>query len=790
MAEYAPPHPSAWAELTYALCTLSLAYPALVGKFMVMPHSDQYKAGYAFRHFAATTLKATGAFPQWEPYLFGGMPYVAAMHGDIFYPTFLLRMVLPTDVAITWGMILHFVLCGLATYWFMRHAARLSFFASLVGGVAYMMGGFVSSLVSAGHDGKLFVSALFPVTLLMVTFGVRDGRRWAWGVLAVVVGLAVLSPHPQLLQYLLLTAGAWALFLAFGGVGAEKLARPDALKRLGLAFVAVVIGGAIGAVQYLPVMEYTSWSPRAAGLPYDTAATSYSFPIEELINTYLPQFSGILENYWGRNRDPPAQRIHRRRRGTRTGRCAAFGAGWTGARKRFFWFWIGTGIVSLLWALGGYTPFYQLVYVLVPGTKHFRARRVRFSSSRHSRLRCWRRSEPSGFSGRLGVRYAYGWLIGAAAVTLFALAGGFTALGNGLLAAPQLAGALDASAGPVRVGALRSFVFAAVVCGGIILLARRMITPPAAGWALVVLCAIDLWTIERLYWGFVAPASVIYASDPIVDFLRKQKEPTRVLVDGVPELPMTPGDPFLTGDALMVHGIRIVDGYHGNELGRYRQIEPDLLSPSIWALMNTDFLLINTDSVPFAGVKRVLGPVKNAAGTNYSLFSLPGAHPFAWVAPAIAKYPDAAVLTAVQASNFPTFGVALFDPSSAVQGQDLKAIPAPLALTATATTYEPGHIVIALNGPAPKGSALVVSENYYPGWQATVDGKPATVDRADYVIMGVPLPEGAKQVELTFSSRAYEHGKIITLIALAVAVALGIGGAVTGRRPVSSAANA
>src|ERR1019366_9900532 len=117
------------------------------------------------------------------------------------------------------GMILHFFLCGFATYCFLRAAARLSFHAALVGGVAYMMGGFVSSLLSAGHDGKLFVSALFPVVLLIVTWCIRDGARWAWGVLSIAVGLAVLTPHPQLLQYLLLTAGAWALFLAFGGTG-------------------------------------------------------------------------------------------------------------------------------------------------------------------------------------------------------------------------------------------------------------------------------------------------------------------------------------------------------------------------------------------------------------------------------------------------------------------------------------------------------------------------------------------------------------------------------------------
>src|ERR1700674_773860 len=72
----APRFAFGWASLVYALCTLSLAYPALAGRFLVNPYSDQYIAGYAFREFAASTLKATGHFPLWNPYLFGGMPYI------------------------------------------------------------------------------------------------------------------------------------------------------------------------------------------------------------------------------------------------------------------------------------------------------------------------------------------------------------------------------------------------------------------------------------------------------------------------------------------------------------------------------------------------------------------------------------------------------------------------------------------------------------------------------------------------------------------------------------------
>ena len=223
-ASDAPRFALGWSALALALAAFTLAYPALGGRFLVNPFSDQYIAGYAFREFAAESLRSGQGFPLWNPYLFGGMPYVAAMHGDIFYPTFLLRLVMPTDAAMTWAFVVHLWLCGLFTYLFLR-ALRISFYASLVGGLAYMLSGQIASLVTSGHDGKLFVSALFPLTLLLLYRGIREGRPWSWGTLAIVIGLAALSPHPQLLQYLLLASGAFALFCAFAPADGVRLDR-------------------------------------------------------------------------------------------------------------------------------------------------------------------------------------------------------------------------------------------------------------------------------------------------------------------------------------------------------------------------------------------------------------------------------------------------------------------------------------------------------------------------------------------------------------------------------------
>ena len=64
----------------------------------------------------------------------------------------------------------------------------------------------------------------------------------------------------------------------------------------------------------------------------------------------------------------------------------------------------------------------------------------------------------------------------------------------------------------------------------------------------------------------------------------------------------------------------------------------------------------------------------------------------------------------------------------------------------------------------------------------TVDGKVAAVGRADYSLMGVQLPEGGRNVELWFDNDTYHRGKLITLLAILVAVALIFAGAVKERK--------
>ena len=790
-----PRHAGLWAALVYALSTFALAYPALAGGFLVNPRSDQFIGGFPVREFAAASLKAGHGIPQWNPYLFGGLPYIAAMHGDIFYPTFLLRALFPTDVALTWSFIIHLFLAGCFTYLFLR-GWGVRFYGALVGGLAYMLSGPIASYASPGHDGKLYVSALLPLVLWFLLRAIRDGRAWAWGGMAISVGLAVLSPHPQLLQYLLLASGSFALYLAFSArEDGTVLPRPVAIRRLAYALGAVLLGGVIGAVQYMPVREYVPYSPRAGGKGYEFAS-SYSLPLEELLNTIVPQFSGMLDHYWGRN----GIHLHSEYIGGIVLMLAVaglIGGKWSSFRK----FWLGVFIVSLLWALGSSTPFYHLVYAIVPGAKYFRAPSTMMYVTMFSVAVFVALGTERVLAREMGKRYAIGWLIAAGVVAILGTSGALTNVARVVASSFDQTGRRDtmvSSNGPDLVfGALRSALFIALGAGLLWAWTRERVSARVVAWSVAALMALDLWTIERHYWMFSPRAAQLYATDPAIEAMKAAPQPGRVVaLDFLEVVPSS--DPFFYGDGLMVHGIRNATGYHGNEIGRYQSLVTQfLLAPPFWRHENVQYLYTTIPDSLIGQLQaqlkidgaftKLVGPVRNAAGSMVYLYRLPGDNPAAWVANGIVLGTDAQAQATILEPGFSPTRAAIVDSSAHVQTVDPAKLVAAPPTPVTVSRYDAGAISVKLASPASAGSALIVSENYFPGWTASVGGKPAQVVRADFNLIGVILPAGANAVDLTFADPAYRSGRLVTFIALAIALLLLIGGAVTQRRSTHTA---
>ncbi|MEP7176170.1 MAG: hypothetical protein ABI860_06425 [Gemmatimonadales bacterium] len=757
---YEPRRPALVAGAIFLVAALTLCWPMLEGQWLL--GDDQYVAGYGFRLFGAEMFRATGRVPEWNPYLFGGLPFIAAMHGDIFYPTAWLRWVLPIDTAMNVGFLVHLVLAGAGMYALLR-ALRLKWTGAVIGGVSYELTGIVASLMRPGHDGKLYVSALAPVLLLALLRAIRDRRPWGYGLVAIVAGLAILSPQTQMAYYLLVASALWTLYLVF--LDPERPTDPHRWRALVWAAGAVLLGLGIAAIQVLPFLAYIPYSPRGAGGPSSgwEYATLFSMPPEELLTTVLPQFNGVLEHYWGRN----SFKLHTEYLGAVVVMLAAIGLGDRG-RRRLVQALAAIALLFLLVSLGGHTPFYSVWYELMPMMKKVRAPGMAFylvalpvaayaglGADRLVRRDLTLRTLilPLGVLGGLALLGAVGVLQAVATD----------------LAIPEQASRVAANASTLQAGALRLLL--AVLAGGGVAWAiwRGRLRGGAAALVLALVIVADLWSVDRLFFPFRGPAAEVFRDDAITARLRATPKPFRVLDVGVYQ-----------GSYLMAHDVQTMLGYHGNEVRFYDELLGGkgqwqyAGSPALMDLLSVRFLLVpEAQAVP--GFHHVLGPVTTTPGSPAVLLERDTLPPYVRVLAGAAKLPEDQIVPTMVDPRFPYDAIALYpDTVSELTPEPIQAGRAlePAPVRATLAAWEPGAMRITIDGAAKAPTYLVVGETWYPDWHATVDGKPALLHRADYALLSVVLPPGAREVTLHFASAAYARGQLVTLAATLVALAL------------------
>ena len=594
------------AAALYALVVSLAFWRFWAGGFLVNGRSDMFR-GYPARAFAAEYLKTQGEFPHWDPHIFGGMPFLAnTAHGDTFYPTFLLRLIFPVDIGISLGFMLHIVLAGTFMFMFLR-ALKLDWGASFVGGSAYLFTGQVVSMVSPGHDGKLFVSALLPLALMFVYQAVTraDWRRYlAFGV---VVGFALLSPHFQMTYYLLMAAGFFWAYLVFLHPP-EQVTRPPWWRHTLLFAAGLATAFAFAAIQLVPFIAYIPFTPRGEGGASRgwEHAISWSMPPEELLNVVWPAFSGLLEAYWGRN----YFKLHSEYIGAAALILACFAFRLEG-RQRLAWFFVFLGVYGVLFALGGFTPFYHLPYALLPGIKLTRAPSSIFvvaSFAAAALAALGTQALGTAPVGAMKRTPLIAWAIALGVGVLLAASGFWDGMMRGLARDP-------AAVGP-NLSMFTLDTVRALAVGGIVLaliwqrLAGKMGGAPwALGLGAVVL--VDLWSVERHYIRFSPRPDALMGGDQVLAHLRTDTGLFRV----------TPGSNLLSlGD------IRSAQGYSGTQMYRYDELlgrQGDAYAnefhPNVLRLLGVRYLmlggptthelLIPVDSQPLASQEGARAPV-------------------------------------------------------------------------------------------------------------------------------------------------------------------------------------
>jgi hypothetical protein len=740
-----------------------LSFPMWSGHLLAGPYSDQYATGYAFRWWGAHQMRATGLVPQWNPLAFGGLQ-TFGVFGDLFYPTSLLRLVLPTALAMDLGFAVHYVIAGFALYLLLR-LLGLSWAAALTGGTAYQLSGVVVSLVSPGHDGKLFVTALLPVMLIGLVLGVRR-RRWeGFSLFSLALGLALLSPQFQATQYALIASGLFTLYLAFGEPA--QLSSRERWIALGGAVGAVCLGFGVSMIQVWPFFHYIPYSPRAEDAGYAWSA-SYAMPWSHVPELFFSGFAGHYETYWG----PNAIKLHSEYLGLPVLALAALGA--TSPRRRLVWWVGGIGLLFLLVALGDGTPFYHLWYALVPYVKKTRAPGIALYvvALAVSTLAALGVERLERGEGKRPMQIA---LAASGFAALLAAAGVFGSLAQGIARGipPTLHPTVEAAGAAqpaILAGALGSAIGLGLVAGLALAFLGRRVPPAVFATMVVLLVGADLYRAGREFWQWSQPERGLFASDAILERLQLTPPPFRI----VNNLPGTAGVyPRMT---LMRFQIPEVLGESSIELRFYddllggRNQWANFSRLHLWDLLAVRYAVL-PDTFQLPGFRRVLGPVTTGAGRAGYLYEAESAPPYARVVPGAVKVAAAQLVQALINPRMDYDRLVLFDSTVSLTPAPLTEMPPPSPSRATFTHYAPGRMDITLEPPPPADSYLVIAENWYPAWHAQVDGAPVDALRGDETFLTVPLKAGAKKVELTFNSPYYHQGRLVTWGTLLLLVA-------------------
>ncbi len=90
--------------------------------------------------------------------------------------------------------------------------------------------------------------------------------------------------------------------------------------------------------------------------------------------------------------------------------------------------------------------------------------------------------------------------------------------------------------------------------------------------------------------------------------------------------------------------------------------------------------------------------------------------------------------------------------------------PGRVFLPAEIKRYQNQKIEVTISNPV--AGYLVLSDSYFPGWEAAVDGKPARILRANYLIRAVALEPGAHEIVFRYRPWSWRIGKTISLISI------------------------
>jgi hypothetical protein len=715
----------------------------------ILMSSDQVAAP-AWK-FYFDNLRA-GNFPLWNPHLLGGMPTTDAMWGDHLYPPFIvLGFVLPVEVVVSSNFVLHTVIAGICSYVLMTRYFHLGRWGSVALAVSYMLNPHFISYIYGGHTGKFHIMAWLPLGLFFLLKSLNSKYRWFHLLgLSLSIALFVLTSHLQFTYYVLM-----GFFLIYAyKVGASL--RRKLWKKVGSLsirfWIPILLGIGIAFPLFYPPIKYnTEFSIRGTGSKQTYEhATSWSIHPEELASFVVPEFTGINENYWGRNFF---------KLNTEYPGVVLLLLGFMGLwlyRKPWMWFWVIVAAIVTTFALGANTPVFKLYYHLIPGIKNFRAPSMMsfwFLSaflmlSGYTLSLLFRKEEQDDKKSELFLQRVqkiqiagYGFsgfllLCAVAPETFYSIWNSIFDVETARNFAKQM-GNLDA----FREGSIRVAIICAVLTWSIMNWGIRSSQKTKLFILLLLVSVVDLMWINK---NFISTYDVSrsFPKEPIFESVLK-KDTSEFRVFGFPQA--------YTRGYTQYHGVEDIGGFadHENRLFREYRGEPYNANPNLMRGLkqNIDGTISGSPFLDLLNVKYILVRDPRTRQLQYAINES--------VLPRVSFYTSWEVVGGDKAlENMKSPG---FDPKKILYVQqpektkiesNLNARPVNTSILKGELNSDLKQYTVSVDQPG----ILMLADVYFPHWNVTVNGENKELLRVNHLFRGVYLTPGHHEVVFEYKS--------------------------------------
>ena len=814
--------PDLIAILAFVLLSFAYFFPADIENRILFQHDTAAGAGAGQE--VKEYYEQTGERSRWTNSLFGGMPmYQIAPSYDstksLQWVQKAYQLFLPDYVCLTFMLMLGF-------YILLRVFGIPVWLAGL-GGIMWAFSSYFFILISAGHIWKFITLAYVPPTIAGIVLAYRGKLLWGGILTALFVALQITSNHVQMSYYF------FFVILFFVGAYFEKAWRtktlPQFFKASAVLIVAALVGIAANVSNLYHTYAYSKETMRgkselvqtgdaakqtSSGLDRDYI-TQWSYGIDETLTLLVPNFKGGASAALSQSETAmsKANPMYSSLYGSLTQyfgtQPMTSGPVYVGAFVLFL-FVLGCFIVKgpLKWALIGATffsivlswgknfmPLTDFFIDYVPLYNKFRAVSsilviAEFTIPLLAIFALKRLLEEPEILKQEKKPLGISLLLTAGIALLLAVAPG--SIGSGyvpaqeaqmlqnavnqqMIPANELSGIL-ANLGEMRAelvssDALRSFIIIGIGCSLLWLYASGKLRSSLTIAGITILCLADMWGVNKRYLN---DAQFVPHSIRTETFTKTNTDEL-ILQDTSLDYRVLNFATSTFDDNNTSYWHKSVGGYHPAKLRRYQEMIEHHISPE----MQAAYKAIGTAGWEMDSVDANNFRVLNMLNTKYFIFPAgqqrqtvpilnPHAYGNAWFVNKVQYVNNANEEIDALDSIIPT-ETAVVDArfKDVLKGatESYKDSLSSIRLT----SYAPNRLTYETNN-AQDGIA-VFSEIYYPdGWHVTIDGQPAELARADYILRTMYVPAGQHTIEMRFDPTSLHVTEGIAYGALALLV--------------------